>query len=126
MKNNQIKVINPYLWNGMWVFDDAEVGLSKEPLVAGADTLLDALCSAKSIIPEHGCVVMFSGSQFPNHDARLVWGSGDRKNETKQGNTYVDAASGHEAWLCPALFLYFNEAPKELYVQVLPKQKTRK
>jgi hypothetical protein len=38
---NEINVIVPFKWNGMWVFDDARVGLDKEPFVAGADTLID-------------------------------------------------------------------------------------
>ena len=33
---NQINIIKPYRWNGAWVFDDADVGLNREPLVAGA------------------------------------------------------------------------------------------
>ena len=32
--NNSIFVIKPYKWEGLWVFDDANVGLVKEPFVA--------------------------------------------------------------------------------------------
>jgi hypothetical protein len=38
---NAINVISPYKHIGMWVFDDARVGLMQEPFVAGADTLID-------------------------------------------------------------------------------------
>ena len=38
---NAINVINPYKWNGMWVFDDPTKELYKEPLVSGADTMMD-------------------------------------------------------------------------------------
>jgi hypothetical protein len=36
---NSIFVIKPYKWEGLWVFDDANVGLVKEPFVGGADKL---------------------------------------------------------------------------------------
>jgi hypothetical protein len=38
---NAINVISPYKHLGMWVFDDARVGLAQEPFVAGADTMID-------------------------------------------------------------------------------------
>lgn len=57
---NTINVIAPYKYHGMWVFDDARVGLVQEPFVL-------------------------------------------------------------EGWLCPALLRYFEEAPRQIYVQVKPK-----
>src|SRR6266542_2944555 len=38
---NALMVIVPYKYEGLWVFDDAAVGLSKEPFIAGIDTLID-------------------------------------------------------------------------------------
>ena len=38
---NEIYVISPCKHHGIWVFDDARVGLSQEPFVAGADTWID-------------------------------------------------------------------------------------
>ena len=38
---NSLMVIVPYKHEGLWVFDDAAVGLSKEPFIAGIDTLID-------------------------------------------------------------------------------------
>jgi hypothetical protein len=38
---NAINVISPYKDHGMWVFDDARVGLVQEPFVSGADTWID-------------------------------------------------------------------------------------
>ena len=38
---NAINVISPYKHHGMWVFDDARVGLAQEPFVSGADTWID-------------------------------------------------------------------------------------
>jgi hypothetical protein len=38
-----IHVIHPYRCNGMWVFDDPEVGLVREPFVAGMPEIIDYL-----------------------------------------------------------------------------------
>ncbi len=38
---NAISVISPYKHHGMWVFDDARVGLVQEPFVSGAGTWID-------------------------------------------------------------------------------------
>jgi hypothetical protein len=38
---NAINVISPYKYLGMWVFDDAKVGLVQEPFVGGADVIID-------------------------------------------------------------------------------------
>jgi hypothetical protein len=41
MSANAIRVIHPYRWNGMWVFDDPDVGLVREPFVAGIPEIID-------------------------------------------------------------------------------------
>ena len=38
---NAINIISPYKYHGMWVFDDARVGLVQEPFISGADTWID-------------------------------------------------------------------------------------
>jgi hypothetical protein len=38
---NNINVIAPYKYLDIWVFDDPKVGLSQEPFVSGADTMMD-------------------------------------------------------------------------------------
>jgi hypothetical protein len=42
---NAISVISPYKHHGMWVFDDARVGLVQEPFVSGADTWIDRVAA---------------------------------------------------------------------------------
>jgi hypothetical protein len=112
MNMNAINVIAPYKHHGMWVFDDPRVGLVQEPFVAGADTMIDRVVDD---IPnaEQGFTLIFSASPFPGHQHRLDWQRGDT-----EGNWYYSEELKSEGWLCPALLLYFNEAPKHLYVQV--------
>lgn len=112
---NSIHVIAPYKYLDMWVFDDEKVGLTQEPFVSGADTMIDRVVEN---IPnaEKGFILIFSKDQFPGAVLRLVW----RRPESN-GNWYYSEELEMEGWLCPALFKYFAEAPKELYVQVKAK-----
>ena len=112
---NEINVIQPYWYLDMWVFDDPRVGLSAEPFVGGADTMIDQVTSH---IPDakRGFIMVFSGKPFPNHQHRLEW-----RREESTGNVYYSEALGAEGWLCPALLRYFDERPSEIYVQVKPK-----
>src|SRR6478735_5427577 len=42
-RNGRINVIAPYRYLDMWVFDDPRAGLSAEPFVGGADTMIDRI-----------------------------------------------------------------------------------
>jgi hypothetical protein len=111
---NSLFVIKPYKWEGLWVFDDPAVGLVREPFVAGADTMIDV---ATRHIPnaERGFVAIFSAGPFPGAQIVLDW-----SREEAGGNVYRWPEKDLEGWLCPALFKYFDQAPKKLYVQVKP------
>lgn len=112
---NVINVIQPYWYLDMWVFDDPRVGLSAEPFVGGADTMIDRVTSH---IPDakNGFNMVFSGTPFPNFQFRLDW-----QREDGSGNVYRSEELDAEGWLCPALLRYFETRPAELYVQVKPK-----
>lgn len=125
MRTNAIYVIVPYQWNGLWVFDDKTTGLEREPFIAGADTVLDR---ATESIPDadKGCLCMFSDTPFPKANLELTLRPPskelipllDRKGQF--GNVYYCEQFQTEAWLCPALLLYFEKAPKKIYAAVLP------
>jgi hypothetical protein len=110
---NTINVVAPYKHLGMWVFDDPRVGLNQEPFVAGADAMIDRVVVD---IPnaEHGFTLIFAATPFPGHQYRLDWVRADEDG----GNWYRSADLDMEGWLCPALFRYFDRAPKQLYAQV--------
>lgn len=112
---NSISVIAPYKYEGMWVFDDPRAGLTREPFVAGIDTMIDRLVTS---IPgaEKGFRLLFSATPFPGFAIKLEW-----RREEYGGNWYYSPQFDMEGWLCPALFKYFAEAPVELYVRAEPK-----
>lgn len=112
---NALLVIAPYKYEGAWVFDDPAVGLSREPFIAGMDTMID---KAVADIPnaEKGFRAIFSASPFPGANWKLEW-----RREESGGNWYYSDRFKMEGWLCPALLKYFPTAPREIYVKIEPK-----
>jgi hypothetical protein len=112
---NALLVIAPYKYQGTWVFDDPAVGLSREPFIAGIDTMID---KAVADIPnaEKGFRAIFSASPFPEANLKLAW-----RREESGGNWYYSDQFKMEGWLCPALLKYFPTAPREIYVKIEPK-----
>ena len=110
---NAIVAIYPYKHNGLWVFDDERVGLVQEPFVGGADTLIDLALEAKNISDaENGFRLLFSAGQFPGFDFKFTW-----VREGDGGNWYHSEDFDMEGWLCPALFKYFESAPKDVFAK---------
>lgn len=111
---NTLFVIKPYRWEGLWVFDDPERGLVREPFVEGADAMIDRATRA---IPdaEHGFLAVFSAAPFPGAAIEL-----ELVGERSGGADYRWSEAGMTGWLCGALFQYFEKAPPRLYVQVKP------
>lgn len=111
---NAIQVIAPYQYNGTWVFDDARVGLVREPFVGGVPEMIDVLVAD---IPDaaDGFRLTFSAQPFAEYEKKLTWSRGDR-----HGNYYTLDNPPMEGWLCPALFQYYRDAPAELYVKADP------
>ena len=109
--SNAIMVIHPYKHEGMWVFDDEKVGLIKEPFVSGADEIIETMVA--SIPDAHkGFNLVFSSIPFPGYQLELAWRSAE-----SGGHWYHAKDIDREGWLCPALFKYFEEAPKHIYAQ---------
>jgi hypothetical protein len=114
MSDNSLYVLHPYKDHGSWVFDDARVGLEREPFVLGIDDMIQRLV-AKVPRAEQGFQLIFSPRPFPGYAAKLEW-----RREESGGNWYFSPTYGFEGWLCPALFKYFENAPKELYAKAEP------
>lgn len=108
---NSIMVLEPYRAAGTWVFDDPAVGLVREPFVAGIPEMIDDMVKD---IPDagKGFRLLFSTSPFPGYTQKLVWRRGD-----KTGNWYYSEQYKEEGWLCPGLFKYYKDAPREIYVK---------
>ncbi len=113
---NSIFIIAPYRYEGSWVFDDARVGLVREPFVSGADTLIDMMV-AEILDAERGFRLIFSAGPFPGFMARIC-----HQREEMGGHWYRWDEKNAEGWLCPALFKYFATAPDDIYARAENKQ----
>jgi hypothetical protein len=113
---NSLMVIVPYRYGGTWVFDDPATGLKREPFVAGVPEMIDYLVRD---IPgaTNGFRMVFSTQEFPGYQRRLTW-----LRPEGGGNYYRMDDPPMEGWLCPALFRYYREAPRELYVKAESKE----
>jgi hypothetical protein len=109
---NEITVIAPYKYQGIWVFDDARVGLVQEPFVDDANAIIDAM-TADISNASSGFTMIFSANAFPGSRYRLEWRRADGT-----GNWYYSSELDAEGWLCPALLRYFEKPPTELHIQV--------
>lgn len=116
---NQIHVIHPY-WDGpLLVFDDASVGLRREPFVGNADDILRLLS-----LDVDGCQekfsLLFSDAPFPGHQTVIK-----KLREEYGGNWYGIENSWLEGWLCPALFKYYPVAPERLFLEIRTSQESQ-
>ncbi len=112
---NSLMVIVPYQYGGTWVFDDPMTGLKREPFVAGVPEMINLLVRD---IPSatNGFRMLFSTQPFPGYQKKLSW-----VRPQGGGNIYRMEDPPMKGWLCPALFRYYRDAPKELYVKAEPK-----
>jgi hypothetical protein len=111
---NILMVIEPYWYQGTWVFDDASVGLDKEPFVQGIPEMMDYLVKD---IPNarSGFVLLFSSQPFAGYQVELTI-----VREEYGGHWYKVKDLDAEGWLCPALLRYFEAAPESLYIKAEP------
>ena len=107
--SNALLVLKPYQYAGSWVFDDIRLGLVKEPFIAGIPEMIDKMVED---IPnaDKGFRLIFSARPFPNYEAKLIW-----TKKQNGGNWYHCDQYNIDGWLCPAMYKYYGEAPKELY-----------
>ena len=59
-----------------------------------------------------GFRLTFSTKPFPGCTQKLSWRRGDQS-----GNWYYCQQYDKEGWLCPGLFKYYKDAPKEINVK---------
>jgi hypothetical protein len=114
-----IMVIEPYRFQGVWVFDDPRVDLVREPFVAGVTEMIDRL-TAGIVNASTGFRLLFADNAFEGCQSSLSWVRAD----PVEGNWYKADDSGEEGWLCPALFCYFQAPPAKIYVRGEPKGTT--
>jgi hypothetical protein len=115
---NSIHVIQPYWHHGTWVFDDDRHGLSREPFVAGADTIISKLAES---LPNarNGFKLIFAEFKFPGAQLEVTRTS---EGDGKSGTYYRAEQYKMDGWLCPALLHYFPNPPEKIFAKAEPLQ----
>jgi hypothetical protein len=123
--------IYPYRLGHCWVFDDERTGLKEEAFVLGASEMISRVVEAKQIAhADRGFLLTFDNEPF-DHDVELTWLPASEAARAIGSSTdlvpdfgswYGGDVAGQQmiGWLCPALFVYFNAAPKMIYAKAEP------
>lgn len=106
--SNQIFVLHPYKYNGLYVFDKEEWGTVKEVFVPSATEFLRVLSGDRQEFN-----LLFSTSPFPaSHKVDLI-------ETDESGSLYNSKELGMTMWLCPYLFMFYSQAPEHIYLQIV-------
>lgn len=109
--------IYPYQIGNCWVFDDRRTGLKEEAFVLGMSEIISRVVEHHKI-PDasKGFRMIFSHHPFEGFHAEISKISGGSREE---GNWYEGEIYGQpmKGWLCPALYLYFPEAPARIFMR---------
>jgi len=122
MDKNAMLIIMPYRYGDTWVFDDEDVGLTKEPFVLGIPEMIDLMVD-KIPNASNGFRLLFSRAAFPLYDAELQWlraefgGNWYQLAKMRVDGNLVDPPKPMEGWLCPNLYQYFEQAPQAIYLK---------
>ena len=97
-----------------WLFDDPEKDITAEPFVEGSSELITEVQSRAGLEGDT-LSITFSDEPFPESQYMLLWKS---SREEGTWNQYYSKDLDMENWLCPVLLVYFEKAPKKLYVEM--------
>lgn len=124
-----VMILYPYRYHDVcWVFDDPQTGLKEEAFVLGASEMISKLLEAKEIPDaERGFALSFSDQPFA-YDVKLTWMPAMQASKVigqpvgslpAIGNWYSGVVAGEKmvCWLCPALYEYFDAAPKHIFIK---------
>ena len=114
---NNVLELFPYQIHNCWVFDDVRTGLKEEAFVSGMTEIINKVVHQFKIKnPTKGFRMVFSDKPFVGFHASIQKIEGGSK---EAGNWYHGEICGDymKGWLCPALYLYFPEAPSNIYMR---------
>lgn len=121
-------------YGNLYIFDDLDKGLIKEPFVTNASAVIDRMKNDKKIKGVR-VTLMFANTFLPGYDEVLVLTKKHRERfavkdpnsgdfiikEYARGkfvsSTYVTSKQ-ETLWLCPAQLKYFDKIPNVIYVKL--------
>ena len=103
---NQINVLNIFKKDGVWMFNDSDVGLFEEPFVPSMNPLIE------SVVTGDKFRAFISHSLLP--EPTLILDKCDDYMES----SYKLRGTELIGWLCPATLKYFEDYPNSIYIIV--------
>jgi hypothetical protein len=111
--------------HGCWVFDDERTGLQAEAFVDSTSAMITRVVDAKAISgADQGFAMTFASEPFHGCDVQVT--RVGKREASHRGLFHFDNSNWYEGdilgdhmvgWLFPALLLYFETAPDNLYVR---------
>jgi hypothetical protein len=102
-----------YKDHGMWMFEDAEHGIDREPFVDGASELIDFLLDEFGFPPDEPVVVEF-GLERTHPDMVEI-----RKVEDTGDDWAVYQYKDRQGGFCPVTLIYLGSHPDRFFVRPL-------
>lgn len=104
---NQVNVLHIFKEDGIWMFNDKDIGIYKEPFVSLMNPIIE------SIVKTNKFTAFISKDPMP-YTVIL-----DRiNNKVDMIGYYQLRGTKMIGWLCPCLLNYFIDYPKEIYVKI--------
>ena len=108
---NAVKIIHLYKQGNTWMFDDAYLGITGEPFVAGASEAIQMMVdSIPTLTNKIDPTIVFSETEIPKFDAHVTI-------KEDMGNNASYMFGEHELWLCPCVCRFFKSPPKNIYIK---------
>lgn len=116
-QNNAINLLDLYrLPDGMWVYDDPDLGVYVEAFILGSSEVIDSVVGEKT----KTCTIAVSSEPIPFADAVLV-NVDDEVEGNIRGWYQKDDSDLPPNWLCGRTLDYFPDYPKRIYAKVITK-----
>lgn len=109
-QNNTINVLFPYRTpQGVWLYNDEDLGVYGEAFVAGSSEVIDYLLRG-----ETECISTISSKPFPGYTALL----NKIPNTDIEGWYQIEGNDMPPNWLCSKVLDYFPDYPDQIYVKI--------
>ncbi len=110
-----VKRLDAYKNGEVWLFDDEEKHIEREPFVEGSSCLISEI-QRRNGLSGDTLSITFSDEPLDHDMHELIWKD---SRDDDSWNQYYSPILDMYGWLCPVLLVYFDEAPRKLYVSLM-------
>ena len=111
---NQINVLHIFKEDGVWMFNDGDIDIYKEPFISSMNPIIESMVKGDKFIAFISKDPMPYTLILDRIDKRQKW----LNNNIDMIGHYKLRGTKLIGWLCPCLLNYFTDYPKEIYVKI--------